>query len=187
MLNSLKPFLRHGVGAACIAVVGLVPPIAQAADNASASATAEVLVPIAVVKATDLVFGNVVPGNGDITLSTSGARTRSGGTAFSTSGAAPTAAKFDITGSGNNTFSILYTGSDTVLTGPAAATMAIDWITEAVTTATPTNKTDETTDASTGTLASGAAFIYVGAKLTVGGAQAAGTYTGNVVVTVGYN
>ena len=48
-------------------------------------------------------------------------------------------------------------------------------------------KTDASTDATTGTLTSGAAFIFVGAKLTVGASQAAGTYTGIVKVTVAYN
>ena len=87
---------------------------------------------------------------------------------------------------GNNQFAIDYTGSTTVLTS-GSDTMAIDWITKAVATATPTAKTDETSDATVGTLASGAAYIFVGAKLTVGASQPAGTYTGSVKVTVAYN
>lgn len=159
---------------------------AQAADNATASATAVVLQPIAVSKSADLVFGNVVAGNGDVTVATDGTRTKSGTTVLPTGGSSPTAARFDVTGTGANTFSVDYTGSDTVLTS-GSDTMAIDWITEAVTTTTPTGKTDPTTDATAGTLAAGAAYIYVGAKLTVGGTQPAGTYTGNVKVTVAYN
>ncbi|WP_457323369.1 DUF4402 domain-containing protein [Roseateles sp. P5_E11] len=158
----------------------------QAADNATASATAVVLQPIAVTKSADLVFGNLVAGNGVVTLATDGTRTKSG-TAVLPTGVAPVAARFDVTGAGTNTFSIDYTGSDTVLTDASANTMAIDWITEAVATATATGKTDETTDATTGTLAAGAAYIFVGGKLTVGAAQAAGTYTGIVKVTVAYN
>lgn len=159
---------------------------ARAADNATASATAVVLQPIAVTKAADLVFGNLVAGNGTVTLATDGTRTRSG-TAVLPTGVAAAAARFDVTGEGANTFSIDYTGSDSVLTDASANTMAVNWITEAVTTATPTGKTNENTDATTGTLSAGAAYIYVGAKLTVGGAQAAGTYTGVVKVTVAYN
>jgi hypothetical protein len=159
--------------------------VAQAADNASASATAEVLQPIAITKSADLVFGNVVAGNGVVTVATDGTRTKAGATALPT-GVTAVAARFDVTGSGNNTFAIDYTGSDTVLTD-GGNTMAVNWITEAVGTATPTGKTDETTDATTGTLNAGAAYIYVGGKLTVGGAQAAGTYTGTVQVTVAYN
>lgn len=158
----------------------------QAADNATASATAVVLQPIAVTKSADLVFGNVVAGNGVVTVATDGARTKSG-TAVLPSGVTAAAARFDVTGTGANTFSIDYTGSDSVLTDASSNTMAVDWITEAVATTTPTGKTDETTDATTGTLTSGAAYIFVGGKLTVGSSQAAGTYTGVVKVTVAYN
>ncbi|MGM9480991.1 DUF4402 domain-containing protein [Roseateles sp. NT4] len=158
----------------------------QAADNATASATAVVLQPIAVTKSADLVFGNVVAGNGDVTVATDGTRTKSGTAALPT-GVTANAARFDVSGSGNNTFSIDYTGSDTVLTDASSNTMAVDWITEAIATTSPTGKTDPSTDATTGTLASGAAYIYVGGKLTVGSSQAAGSYTGVVKVTVAYN
>ena len=189
MTTSLHRFTRlQGLLAlsALVLLGAAVTRSVQAADNATASATAVVLQPIAVSKAADLVFGNLVAGNGVVTVATDGARTRSG-TAVLPTGVAAAAARFDVTGAGNNTFSIDYTGSDTVLTDASANTMAVDWITEAVATATGTGKTDETTDAATGTLSSGAAYIFVGAKLTVGAAQAAGTYTGVVKVTVAYN
>lgn len=159
-----------------------------AADNATASATAAVLTPIAIAKNVDMVFGNIVPGNGDVTLSTSAARTKTGTTGFSTSGTAPAAAQFTVTGTDANTFAISYTGSTSVLTnttGAGAETMAIDWITEVA--ATASNKTDSTTDAATGTLSSGSATIWAGAKLTAGATQVAGAYTGSLVVTVAYN
>lgn len=159
----------------------------QAANNDTATATAVVLQPIAVTKSADLVFGNVVAGNGDVTVATDGTRTKTGSTVLPSGGAAPAAARFDVTGTGNNTFSIDYTGSDTTLSDGSGHTMAIDWITEAVGTASPTGKTNPATDATTGTLNAGAAYIYVGAVLTVGGAQVAGTYTGIVKVTVDYN
>jgi hypothetical protein len=172
---------------AVLALIGVAGQrAARAADNATASATAVVLQPIAVTKSADLVFGNVVAGNGDVTVATDGTRTKTGGTALP-SNVTPTAARFDVTGSGANTFSIDYTGSDTDLSDGATHTMPVDWITEAVTTATPTGKTDPSTDATTGTLASGAAYIYVGGKLTVGASQVAGTYTGTIKVTVAYN
>jgi len=157
----------------------------QAADNATATATAVVLAPMAVTRFSHLAFGNVVAGNGVVTLATDGTRTKSGTTALPT-GVAGAAARFDVTGTGNNTFSIDYTGSDSTLTD-GSTTMAVDWITEALTSTTATGKTDETTDAATGTLSSGAAYIFVGGKLTVGAAQAAATYTGTVKVTVAYN
>lgn len=158
---------------------------AQAADNATATATAVVLQPIAVAKGADLVFGNVVEGNGDVTLATDGTRTKTGTTGLPT-GVAGAAARFDVTGTGNNTFAIDYTGSDNTLSD-GTNTMAVDWITEVTATAVPTGKTDPSSDATAGTLASGAAYIYVGGKLTVGAGQVAGTYTGTIKVTVAYN
>lgn len=182
-----KSFPRVNVLTVLTGLVALaLTPSAQAADNATASATAVVLTPIAVTKSADLVFGNVVAGNGFVTVATDGTRSKTGSTVLPTGGATATAARFDVTGTGNNQFAIDYTGSTTVLTS-GSDTMAIDWITEAVATATPTAKTDETSDATIGTLASGAAYIFVGAKLTVGASQPAGTYTGSVKVTVAYN
>jgi len=161
---------------------------AMAADNATATVTAVVLTPISVAKDTDMVFGNVVAGNGIVTLSTVGGRTKSGSTVFSTSGATPAAAAFTVSGSDANTFSIAYTGSDSVLTnttGTGNETMAIGWITEAVAT-TATGSTTVAQDA-TGTLASGSARIFSGAALTVGATQVAGSYAGVLKVTVAYN
>lgn len=159
----------------------------QAANTATASATAVVLVPIAVTKTTDLSFGRLVAGNGTVVVNTAGARTKTGSTVLPTGGAAATAALFSVTGDTTNTFSISYTGSTAVLTdGTPADDMNVTWIAEAVATASPTGKTALTQDA-TGTLASGAAFIYVGGSLDVGAAQPAGTYTGTIQVTVDYN
>ena len=158
----------------------------QAADNATASATAVVLQPIAVAKAADLVFGNVVAGNGVVTLATDGTRTKSGTAALPT-GVAGVAARFDVTGSGNNTFSIDYTGSSSVLTSVASDTMNVAWIAEVVATAAPTAYATTGANPATGTLASGTAHIYVGGQLTVASPQPAGTYTGTVQLTVAYN
>ncbi|MDM4764964.1 DUF4402 domain-containing protein [Pelomonas sp. SE-A7] len=181
--SSLKP----GLLALAALLAALPASQAPAADNATASATAVVLQPIAVAQAADLVFGSLIAGNGAVTVSTDGTRTSAGGTTpMPSSGATPTAARFDVTGTGAATFSIDYTGSDTVLTS-GGNTMAIDWITESLTLATGSGKTDPNTDATTGTLSGGAAYIFVGAKLTVGAGQAAGTYTGIVKVTVAYN
>ncbi len=169
--------------AAVLAACGM--NAALAANNATASATAVVLVPISVAKTTDLSFGKLVAGNGTVTLNTSGVRTKSGSTALPTGGTA-TAALFTVTGDTTNTFSISYTGSSTVLTsGTPADDMAVSFISEAVGTATSTGQTSG--QAATGTLVAGNAYIYVGATLAVGAAQPAGTYTGTVAVTVDYN
>ena len=174
--------------AGLVALLGGIPFLpAGAADNATASATAVVLTPIGVTKNTDMVFGNLVAGNGDVTVSTNGTRTKSGGTvALLSSGATPAAARFDVTGTGTATFAIDYTGSTAVLTS-GGDTMAIAWISEVVATSGGATGATAPGTAATGTLTAGAAFIFVGGVLTVGAAQAPGTYTGTVQVTVAYN
>lgn len=173
---------------AALAIASLSVCAHASAADATATATAEVLAPISITVGANLAFGNVVAGNGDVTVSTSGARTKTGAAAFSTSGASPAAAQFNVSGAGSNTFSIDYTGSTTMLTSSGGATMAIDWVTEAVTgTGTATGKTDASSDATVGTLSSGSARIYAGGKLTVGASQPAGNYTGSLKVTVAYN
>lgn len=161
---------------------------ALAADNATATATAVVLQPIAVSKNNDMVFGSVVGGNGDVTVATNSARTNANATTapvLPSGGSTPAAARFDVTGTGNYTFSIDYTGSSSQLSDGSGNNMNVAWIAEALGTTSPTNKTSGT-DA-TGTLNSGAAYIYVGGTLNVGAAQVAGTYTGTIKVTVAYN
>lgn len=166
----------------------LVPSVSIAADNANATVTATILTAIAVTKATDMNFGYILPNTtGTATLATDGARTASGPTLVA--GITPTAAKFDVTGDSSATFSIAYTGSSTTLSDGATHTMAIDFITEAVSGSggAATGKTATGTDATTGTLSSGAAVIYAGGQLSVDAAQTPGVYTGTLVVTVAYN
>lgn len=158
-----------------------------AADNDTATATAAVLAPISIAKNIDMAFGNVTGGNGLVTLSTAGVRSKAGATALPTSGSSPAAAKFSVTGTGNNTFSISTTGSSTDLTS-GSDTMAITWLVEAQSGATAASGiTSAGNNSTTGTLATGAAVIYGGGLLTVGASQAAGSYTGSLVVTVAYN
>jgi spore coat protein U-like protein len=166
----------------------LIPSATMAANNDSATVTATILTAIAVAKATDMNFGYILPNTtGTVTLATDGARTVSGPTLVA--GVTPTAAKFNVTGDSSATFSIAYTDSSTTLSDGASHTMAIDFITEAVSSSggTATGKTDKSTDATTGTLSSGAAVIYAGGELSVDAAQVAGVYTGTLKVTVAYN
>ena len=152
-------------------------PLSMAA-NTSASSTGTVVQPIAITKAADLVFGKfaAVTG-GSITVSTSGARTVTGAV-IGMSGT-PTAAKFDVTGEPDATYSI-------DLVAPATLDSGSDTMAFAVTSdLTAANTTSGTV--ATGTLTGGAQSIYVGGTLTVASAQAPGTYTGNVVATVEYN
>lgn len=172
---------RHAALAAVIAT-GTFGASNSFAVGASTDASATVITPIAITKTVDLVFGSFARGaGGTVTVSTSGARTASG-TILSAIGSSPTAARFDVTGDADATYSIDWSGVS-VLTDPVSLeTMALA-------------KTSDLTggnaingEVATGTLsAGGAQSIYLGGVLTVGALQAAGDYAGNVTVTVEYN
>lgn len=150
------------------------------AAQATATGSGTVITPIAITKAADLSFGEFAQGaGGTVTVSTSGART-SAGVIISTA-SATTAAKFDVTGQADTTYSIDIV-PDASLSDGAANTMAL---------ATFSDLTGGDTtggNVATGTLSgTGTQSIYVGGTLTVGPTQVAGTYSGNIVVTVEYN
>jgi len=154
------------------------------AAAATSTATSTVIAPIAITAPVVLSFGKFAPGaGGSVTISNSGARTRSGVILSSTS-SIQTAARFDVTGEGSSTYAITHGGAD-VLTGPT-----VDGVVQTMALAKTSDLTGAnvtTGNVSTGTLNSGAQSVYVGGTLTVGAAQAAGTYTGAVTVTVEYN
>lgn len=159
--------------------VGAFANDSQAAQ-ATAQGTGTVIQPIAITKAADLSFGEFAPGaGGTVTVSTSGARTGSG-VILSTIGSSPTAAKFDVAGEADATYSITI-APDTSLSDGATNTMALATFSDL------TGGNATTGNVASGTLTGGAESIYVGGTLTVGASQVAGTYTGNIVVTVEYN
>ena len=168
---------------ASVVALGVFGSSSGFAAGASTTSTATVIIPIAITKSADLVFGSFAKGaGGSVTVSTSGARTASG-TILSTVGGTSTAAKFDVTGEGASTYSITWSG-DTELTtgvGGAGETMALARISDL----TGTNAT--TGEVGTGALTAGAQSIYLGGVLTVDAAQVAGAYTGSVTATVEYN
>lgn len=154
------------------------------AAEATTSASSTVIVPIAITKSADLAFGKFAPGTelGTVTVSTSGARTASGGVILSSVDSSPTAAQFDVTGDGAATYSITWGGvTELTNTGGASETMTLTRISDL----TAGNAT--TGEVASGTLASGAQSIYLGGTLAVAAAQTAGTYTGDVSATVEYN
>lgn len=156
---------------------GLNAP-AQAAQ-ATANASGTVVAPIAIVVANDLVFGSFAPGaGGDVTVSTSGARATTGPILMA--GAAPSAARFNITGEAASTYSITHSGSATLTSG--ANTMTLTKFSDlSAANATSGNPPTGTLDGA------GAQSLYVGGTLAVGAAQAPGLYTGTVIATVEYN
>jgi spore coat protein U-like protein len=153
-----------------------------AADTAVATST--VIVPIAIAKVADLSFGKFAPGaGGTVTISTSGARTVSG-VIPSAIGSTLSAARFNITGDADATYSISHSGTAvlTNTTGAGNETMALTKYSDL----TAGNATSGT--AAAGTLsAGGTQSIYVGGQLAVASTQVAGVYTGTVIVTVEYN
>jgi hypothetical protein len=141
---------------------------AVAADNATATASANIITPIAVTSSQNLMFGNLLAGSGGtVTVSPLDARSKSGGVTL-LSGTSPKAAHFHVTAdtTGGATYAVAYTKTD--LSGPGPA-LALSAITPDVT---PT---------------SGDADIKVGATITIASGQTAGTYSGSVTATATYN
>ncbi|MGZ8287593.1 MAG: DUF4402 domain-containing protein [Telluria sp.] len=157
-----------------------VAPATMAAD-ATATSTSTVVAPIAITKVADLAFGKFAAGatGGTVTISTSGARSLSGGV-INMTGSTTTAAQFDVTGETGATYSISLAPT-TNLTSPGSDTMAFATISDL------TGANTVSGNVASGTLTGGAQSIYVGGVLTVAANQVAGTYSGNVVATVQYN
>lgn len=145
--------------------------------NATATASATIVTPIAIANASDMDFGNVAVSAslGTVVIDPAGARSVTGGVTLPAVTGTVTAASFDVTGQANFTYSIsLPAAATTIASG--ANTMTVDnW------TSSPTP---------TGTLdATGAQTLSVGATLNVAAGQAAGAYTSAApfTVTVNYN
>jgi hypothetical protein len=180
-MNKHVRFTSNGFKLAVMALALFGAGSAMAATSATATSTGVVVTPISVTKSVDMSFGDIAGGGtaGTVTLTPGGTRTVSGGAVAA--GGTPTAAKFDVTGSGTLTYAIDYTGTATQLTS-GSDTMAFAAISDTSASAKSTAGT-----VATGTLTAGAQSIYVGGILTVGVNQNAGTYTGNIAVAVNYN
>lgn len=156
------------------------------AATANGTATATVIVPIAVTTTNSLVFGSFAHGaGGTVTVNTNGSRTTTG-PILSTIGATPAAAIFAVAGDGASTYSITTVGTAATIisTGTPADNMAFAFCTSHTAAATCVPGSNVTT----GALTSGAQNIYMGGALTVGVAQVAHTdYTGVISVQVEYN
>lgn len=162
-------------------VLMAAPSMAFAADaTATAGVNATVLAPIAISKTADLNFGSFAADSnetGTVALATAGTRTFTGGaSAVSTGAGTVTAASFSVTGEGAATFSITLPSSAVTLTrATGTETMSV--------------ATFVSDPSGTGALVAGAKTVNVGATLSVGAAQVAGTYANasGLPVTVAYN
>src|SRR5512133_1968684 len=144
--------------------------------SATATATATIVTPIAIVNASNMNFGNVavstVPGT--VILAPAGTRTATGGVTLPFVGGTVTAATFTVTGNSGATYSITLPSTATTITS-GLNTMTVD------------NFSSTPTPA--GTLTGGTETLRVGAILNVGGSQPAGVYVSGTpfTVTVNYN
>lgn len=162
-------------------VLMAAPSMAFAADaTATAGVNATVLTPIAISKTADLNFGSFAADSnesGTVVLATGGTRTFSGGaSAVSTGAGTVTAASFTVTGEGAATFSITLPSSAVTLTrATGTETMSV--------------ATFVSDPSGTGALVAGTKAVNVGATLSVGAAQVAGSYVNasGLPVIVAYN
>lgn len=157
------------IGMTSLGFVGMSAQ-AQAAD-VTGNATAEIQSPIVLTEDTAMDFATIIadPTGDTVTLDTADAVTSTGASTFS---GTPLSGDFSATGTASASVAISFSTGDT-LTGPGTA-MALGNFTNS---AGGTPAFD-----GTGNLA-----FSVGADLTVGAAQAAGTYTGTYTLTVDYN
>ena len=158
---------RFSFLAAAVAVTSALSFSALAA-TATGTANATVLTPITIAAGTALNFGTLA-GNasgGTVVVTAAGARSTTGTVVVT--GGTFAAGTFTVTGTGSSTFAVTYPVSFNVVSG--SDTMAV-----------------VVTGAATGTLSGGTVSLPVGGTLTVGGNQAAGSYTGNYTMTVEYN
>lgn len=165
-VNAGKVCRISALAAGAVLLIAGAP--AMAADNATATASANIIAPLAVTSTQNLAFGNILAGTGGtVTISPTDARTKGGGVTL-LAGATPTAAHFHVVGdtTGGATYAVTYSKADLAGPGPS---LALSAITPDVT---PT---------------SGTADIKVGATITIASGQTAGTYTGSVTATATYN
>ncbi len=154
--------------------------VSFAQTSASASAEANIIIPIAITKVTDMNFGNVAVSastGGTVILGTSSIRTTggAGGITLPATTGTVKAAEFTVIGQASYSYVITLPASCTISDG-SGHTMTVNSFTSS--------------PASTGTLSgSGRQSLKVSATMVVPASQPAGVYTnpGGVAVTINYN
>ncbi len=145
--------------------------------SATATATALVLEPLTISATTQLDFGSFAATTGaDVIVAQNNTRSVSGAGVFLIGGT-PTAAVFTITGEAGRNIDVTLPTLPITLTGSVSGTMDITAISSSIPAGTNAIPVGGTTT------------LQMGATLTVGTAQAAGTYTNNtdLTVTINYN
>ncbi len=148
----------------------LLPPVDRLAAGDSLRA---LILPIAIVKLTNLNFGQVAAGasSGTVVVAPAGARTAGGGASLG-SGALVSAATFTVSGDPLATFSVSLSPSATLAAG--SHVMTVD-----------TFASSPSGSGQLGIL--GTKALSIGATLHVGALQSTGLYAGSFNVTVAYN
>lgn len=148
-----------------------------ATNSASADSKVTIITPISVSVTGELNFGTIIKGTNVVTLNTSGTIRTATITSNLVTGIQPTLPTFTVTGDGTQTYAV------TVPPSP----VTISDLNDSNNTMTINNFKTSLGDANTGTLVSGTQTFTVGADLTVGETQAAGSYKGTFPITVAYN
>lgn len=160
------------------AILTTVGVFAQGNPTATASATASanIIQPLEIVKTADLAFGNIASGTseGTVVIATDGARTSTGGVTLIEAGNVSNAASFDVNGLADASFTIEVPASIVIETAGGADQMTVDNFVSSL-------GADSVLDAN------GEAALNVGATLNVSAQQAAGLYSGSFDVIVAYN
>ena len=166
---------------ACILLVcsNAISAFAQASASATATSSATIVTPIAISEVTNLDFGNVAISdvlNGTVTMpaTSAGLRSLTGGVTLPVVDGIHQAASFDVTGEGSYAYTITLHSTDLDLDNGNGDHMQVNAFTQSTV---------------AGTFTLGAQTIYVGAKINVSAAQAAGDYLSGTpfTVTVDYN
>jgi len=142
--------------------------------SASADASASIVTPLKIVKATDLVFGKLAPSGtiGSVAVTTAGIRSTPTGSIQLIGTVTPQAASFTVTGETGLVYAITLPDDGTVSLTSGLNSMAV---------------TGFTSDPDgSATLVAGNNTISVGATIAVSATQESGDYTGSFDVSVVY-
>lgn len=152
-----------------------LPRLLASAALAALAASASWALEMAIQNNQELSFGSFVAGSGgSVTVSTSGARSASGGVLLIPSSAGA-AAQFTVSGDANATYTIQLPGNDFVkLSGPGGDMFINEF------TGSPSGAAGQLS-------ASGSQSLSVGGTLSIASGQSPGEYSGSFSVTVDYN
>lgn len=152
-----------------------LPKLLALAALAALAAPASWALEMAIQNNQELSFGSFVAGiGGSVTVSTSGARSASGGVLLIPSSAGA-AAQFTVSGDANATYTIQLPGNDFVkLSGPGGDMFINEF------TGSPSGAAGQLS-------AGGSQSLSVGGTLSIASGQSPGEYSGSFSVTVDYN